>query len=81
MIYVVEDMLHPGRLTTYDRARFKTEKRVIGTPARLMTCQTLKQRCFYHTADTAGNQGMESRQQEIARLAFVRDRLRAARLI
>lgn len=81
MIYVVEDMFHPGRLTTYDRARFKREKQIIGTPARLMTCNTLKMRSFYHTPDTAGNQAMTRREKETARLAFVRDRLKAAKLV
>lgn len=81
MIYVASKNFHPDYLTTYDRKRFKVEKKVFGFHARLLTLQTLKAGCYYHTPDTAGNQAMPEREKERRRLFFVRERLRKARLI
>lgn len=80
MIYVASKNFHPDYLTTYDRARFKREKKVFGFHARLLTLQTLKNGCYYHTPDRAGNQAMSEREKERRRLYFIRERLIKARL-
>lgn len=80
MIYVASETFHPDHLTTYDRRRFKIEKRVYGECARLLTLQTLKNGCWYHTPDTAGNQAMSAAEIEKRRKAFMRERLAAAGL-
>lgn len=80
MIYVASENFRPDVLTTYDRKRFKIEKRVFGYHARLLTLQTLKTGCYYHTPDTAGNQGMSEEEKERRRLFFIRERLEKARL-
>ena len=80
MIYVASEAFHPDRLTTYDRRRFKIEKRVYGFHARLLTLQTLKNGCYYHTPDSAGNQAMSPAEKERRRLFFVAERLGKARL-
>lgn len=81
MIYVASQNFHPDRLTTYDKARFKAEKQVFGFHARLLTLQSLKNGCYYHTPDRAGNQEMTDREKERRRLFFVKERLQKAKLI
>ena len=81
MIYVASKNFAPDYLTTYNRERFKIEKKVFGYHARLLTLQTLKQGCYYHTPDRAGNQKMSEEEKERRRLFFVRERLQKARLI
>lgn len=81
MIYVASKNFQPDYLTTYDKARFKTEKKVFGFHARILTLQTLKNGCYYHTPDRAGNQKMSEREKERRRLFFVRERLYKAKLI
>ncbi len=81
MIYVIERIDKPGYLTLYDKKRFKRHKRIFGTPARLLTLETMKQRSYYHTPDKAGNQALTENDKEIRRLAFIRERLLLAKLI
>lgn len=81
MIYVASQPFRSDRLTTYDRIRFKAHKAVWGFHGRLLTLETLKNGCWYHTADTAGNQAMSEREIERRRKAFIKDRLVAAKLI
>jgi len=81
MIYVASQPFRPDILTTYDRRRFKIEKEVWGYHARLLTLQSLKNGCYYHTPDTAGNQVMSERDREIRRRFFVRERLEKAKLL
>lgn len=81
MIYVASRNFRPDLLTTYDRDRFKFEKKVFGYHARLLTLQTLKHGCYYHTPDTAGNQAMTQEEKEARRLFFVQERLRKAKLV
>lgn len=81
MIYVASQPFRPDILTTYDRRRFKMEKEVWGFSARLLTLQTLKNGCYYHTPDTAGNQGMDEKEMERRRLFFIKERLAKARLL
>lgn len=81
MIYVASKNFQPDYLTTYDRQRFKAEKRVFGYHARLLTLQTLKNGCYYHTPDTAGNQAMSPRDKEVRRRYFIQERLKKAKLI
>ncbi len=81
MIYVVSEPFRTNRLITYNRAGFKRAKGLWGYHGRLLTLQTLKNECWYHTPDTAGNQAMDKRAIEIRRKAFIRNRLRAAKLI
>lgn len=81
MIYVASKNFHPDQLTTYDRYRFKAEKEVFGFHARLLTLQTLKNGCYYHTPDKAGNQAMSEHDKEVRRRFFIAERLRKAKLL
>ena len=81
MIYVASKNFQPDYLTTYDKNRFKAEKHVFGYAARLLTLQTLKNGCYYHTPDKAGNQGMSEKDKELRRQFFIRERLQKAKLI
>ena len=81
MVYLAVDSWHPDRLITYTKSQFKAEKRVYGQAARLLTMTTLKRGCFYHTSDRWGREGLSERDVEIRRKAFIRGRLRLAKLI
>ena len=80
-IYLASKTFHPDRLVTYSKAQFKMQKRAFGVAARLLTMNTLKSGCYYHTADRFGNNGLSSRDRTIRRKAFVRERLRLAGLV
>lgn len=80
-IYLAANSFHADRLVTYDKRQFKIEKRVYGVKARLLTMNTLARRCYYHTADQFGNNGLSKEQKEIRRRAFIKQRLRLAKLI
>lgn len=81
MYYVASQVFRPDVLTIYDRERFKTEKRVFGRAAILRTLVDLKYGCYYHTPDKAGNQAMSEKEMEVARLYFIKERLKKAKLI
>lgn len=81
MVYLACDSFHPDRLVTYTKRQFKVEKRVYGTAARLLTMNTLKRGCYYHTADKWGNGGLDARETEVRRRAFIKERLRLAKLV
>ena len=80
-IYLAANSFHPDHLVTYNKDQFKIEKRVYGYHARLLTMNTLKQGCYYYTPDKYGNNGMTPEEKEIRRRAFIKERLRLARLI
>lgn len=80
-IYLAANSWRPDHLVTYDKAQFKTEKRVYGVKARLLTMNTLKRRCYYHTANGQEENGLSPEQIEIRRRAFIKERLRMAKLI
>ena len=80
-IYLASKTFHPDRLATYDKAQFKTEKRVFGMAAQLLTMNTLRSQCYYHTADRFEKGAMSSKDIEIRRKAFVKERLRLAGLL
>lgn len=80
-IYLAADSWRPDHLVTYDKEQFKREKRVYGYHARLMTMQTLARQCYYHTQDRYGRNGLGEKEKEIRRRAFIRQRLRLAKLI
>ena len=80
-IYLAANSWHPDHLVTYNKAQFKVEKRVYGTRARLLTMNTLRQRCYYYTADNFDRNGMSKKEKEIRRGAFIKERLRMAKLI
>lgn len=80
MIYVASKNFRPDQLTTYDRARFKAEKQVFGYAARLLSLQTLKNGCYYHTPDKVGNQEMSEHDKEVRRRFFIEERLQKAKL-
>ena len=80
-IYLAANSFRPDHLVTYDKTQFKTEKRAYGVQARLLTMNTLKQGCYYYTADRFGKNGMDPKEKEIRRRAFIQQRLRMARLI
>lgn len=82
MIYVVQQPFEPGVLTTYDRARFKAEKRHIwGRKGVLLTLAGMKAGCYYHTPDKAGNQKMAEKDIKLRRNYFILERLAAAKLL
>lgn len=81
MFYVASRPFNPRELTIYDKKRFKAEKHIFGYHARLLTLQTMKARCFYHTPDRAGNQAMPEKEVQFRRSAFIHDRLKAAKLL
>lgn len=80
-IYLACNAWHPDKLVTYTKRQFKIEKRVYGTAARLLTMTTLRRGCYYHTADRWGQGALSDRDKEIRRRAFVKERLRLAKLI
>lgn len=80
-IYLAANSFRPDRLVTYDKSQFKQEKKVFGYHARLLTMNTLKNGCYYYTADRFGNNRISDEEKEIRRRAFVKERLRMARLI
>lgn len=80
-IYLAAKTFHPDRLVTYSKAQFKMQKRAFGVAARLLTMNTLRTHCYYHTADQWGENGLSDREVEIRRKAFIRERLRLAKLI
>lgn len=80
-VYLAANSFRPDHLVTYTKPQFKTEKRVYGYHARLLTMNTLKQGCYYYTADRYGNNGMTEEEKEIRRRAFIKQRLRLAKLI
>lgn len=80
MIYVCSKPFQPDVLTTYDRIRFKREKHVWGWHATLLTLQSLKYGCYYHTPDKAGNQKMTQKEIDIRLRYFINERLQLAGL-
>ena len=80
-IYLASRTFRPDRLVTYDKAQFKAEKHVFGVSARLLTMNTLKRQCYYHTADRFGKDRLDKKEMKIRRKAFVKERLRLANLI
>ena len=81
MIYLASNSFRPDHLVTYTKRQFKTEKRVYGVAARLLTMNTLKSGCYYYTADRRGENGMDEKEKERRRRAFIKERLRLAKLI
>jgi len=80
-IYLAADSWRPDHLVTYNKAQFKIEKRVYGMSARLLTLNTLRAGCYYHTADRSGGNAMTERDRITRRKAFVKERLLKAGLI
>lgn len=80
-VYLAANSWHPDHLVTYTKEQFKTEKKVYGTAARLLTMNTLKYGCYYYTPDRFGRGGMHPAEVDIRRKAFVKERLRLAKLI
>ena len=80
-VYLAANSFRPDHLVTYTKAQFKTEKRVYGVAARLLTMNTLKRGCYYYTPDRFGNNGISKRDLEIRKKAFIQERLRKAKLI
>jgi len=80
-IYLAARLFRTDLMTTYNRDEFRAFKRACGQKARLMTTTTLKNGCYYHTADKAGNNAMSERDKEIRRRFFIKERLTLAKLI
>lgn len=81
MIYLAKNSFRPDHLVTYNKEQFKVEKRVYGVAARLLTMNTLRQYCYYHTADRFGQNGLSSHEKETRKKAFIKERLSLAKLI
>ena len=80
-IYLAEDSFKPGRLVTYNKLQFKTEKRVYGVSARLLTMNTLRSGSYYYTKDVLEQNGISKHDAIVRRKAFVKERLRKACLV
>lgn len=80
-IYLASDAFHPDRLVTYNKKQFKIEKRIYGMAARLLTMNTLRSGCYYHTEDAWGENGLDAAEIEIRKKAFIKERLSLAGLI
>lgn len=80
-IYLACNPFRPDHLVTYNRLQFRAEKSIYGMHARLLTMNTLKRGCYYYTCDQFGEGGISDRDKEKRRRAFVKERLRLARLI
>lgn len=80
-IYLAANSFRRDHLVTYDRPQFRLEKRVYGVMARLLTMNTLRQGCYYYTADKLGNNAMTEEEKDTRRRAFIKQRLRMAKLI
>ena len=81
IIYLAADSWHPNKLMTYNKLQFKAEKRIYGISAQLITMNTLRRECYYYTADKFGQNGMSAHDIEVRKKAFIRERLRYAKLI
>ena len=80
-IFLAQDTFRPNRLVTYNREQFKAQKRAFGVAARLITMNTLRAGCYYHTADGYGRNGLDAREKEVRKKAFIKERLSLAGLI
>jgi len=80
-VYLAANSFRPDHLVTYNKTQFKIEKKVYGVAARLLTMNTLRNGCYYYTADRYGANGMTSREKEVRKKAFIKERLQKARLI
>ena len=80
-IYLAADSFKPDRLVTYSKRQFKAEKAIYGMAARLLTMNTLRSGCYYHTEDAWGENGMSAEEMEIRKKAFIKERLHLAGLI
>lgn len=81
MYYVASKVFHPNTLTIYNRRRFKIEKEAFGHHhTRCLTLVSLKNGCYYHTPDRAGNQAMTQKEIDRRRKFFIRERLVKAKL-
>lgn len=80
-IYLAANSFRPDHLVTYNKTQFKIEKHVYGVHARLLTMNTLRRGCYYYTADRFEANGMTDEDKEKRRRAFVKERLRLAKLI
>lgn len=81
IVYLACNSFRPDHLVTYTRSQFRMEKRVYGVAARLLTMNTLKRGCYYHTPDRWGRDGLSDKEVEKRRQAFVKERLKLAGLI
>jgi hypothetical protein len=81
MVYLARNSFRPDHLVTYTKRQFKAEKRVYGVAARLLSMNSLKRGCYYHTADRWGADRMTDAEINTRRKAFVKERLRIAKLI
>lgn len=79
--YLAASSFRPDHLITYTKPQFKVEKKVYGMAARLLTMNTLKRGCYYYTADQFGRNGMEPKEVERRKKAFIKERLELAGLI
>ena len=80
-VYLAANSFRPDHLVTYNNTQFKIEKHVYGMAARLLTMNTLRRGCYYHTADRFGANGMSDHDVQIRKKAFIKERLQKAKLI
>lgn len=81
IVYLAADSWRPDHLITYTKAQFKTEKRVYGRAAQLLTMMTLRRGCYYHTADRWGRNSLTPKEKERRKQAFIKERLQLAKLV
>lgn len=80
-IYLAANSFRPDHLVTYDKRQFKSEKRVYGVFARLLTMNTLRRGCYYYTANSFGLDGISEKELNRRKKAFIKERLSKAKLI
>lgn len=81
MIYVVSKPFRPDLLVTLSKREFKAMKLYSwGYRGRLLTLQTLRNGCYYHTPDPVGNQSMDDNERARRLKYFIKERLIKAKL-
>lgn len=79
--YVITDPRDERKLVSLDNKGFIQIRHELGIRSKDLTIGELKSRCWYYTANENGKDVIPARELVIRRLAFVRDRLKAAKLV
>lgn len=79
--FVITDPLNESRLVALDTKGFLKLRHDLGISSKDCTVAFLKNTCWYYTPNEKGKDRIEPRELVRRRLAFVRDRLEAAKLL
>lgn len=78
MIYVISSYYDPSLLVTYNRKQFRAAKEFL--KLRSEKIESMKKGSWYFTSDAIGRNGINGKDMEARRLAFVRMILTRAKL-